>query len=243
MDLSGLAGFLFGAVFCVGIAAVGIYGGIQAQKRAAERRAALAGYATRREWEYRQSDPSLVSRFGGPPFGNGYSRSATNVFLGRHDGRPFVAFDYDYVTSSGSGRITGSRTGNRRTQHHHYSVVALSLGLPTPGLAVGPTSTFGSLINAVTGRDVQVGNPAFDQFFTVTSPSPEFALDVLHPDVVGVVMHHPELAWRLEGDSMLVIRAGQHSPQEIEAKLLFTDAVLDRIPEHVRMRLLGEPPR
>jgi hypothetical protein len=122
-------------------------------------------------------------------------------------------------------------------------VVALGLGLTTPGLAVGPTGTFGKLINAVTGRDVQIGNPAFDQVFTVTSPAPEFAVDVLAPAVVEVVMHHPELAWRLEGDSMLVIRSGQHSPQEIEAKLAFMDAVLDRIPERVRARLLGEPPR
>ncbi len=236
MDLSGLVGFLFGAVCCVGILAVGIYSAVQAQKRAAERRAALAGYASHREWEYRERDDSLVNRFSGAPFGRGYSRSATYVFLGRHDGRHFVAFDYGYVTSSGTGN-------DRSTQHHQYSVVALSLGLTTPGMAVGPTGTFGKLVNAVTGRDVQIGNPLFDEAFTVTSPSPQFAVDVLHPDVVEVVMHHAELAWRLEGDSMLVIRSGQHTPQEIEAKLHFMDAVLDRIPEHVRSRLLGEPPR
>lgn len=236
MDLSGLAGILFGAVFCMGVSGVGIYGAIQAQKRAAARRAALAGYASHREWEYRQSDSSLVNRFAGAPFDRGYSRSANNVFLGRHDGRDFVAFDYEYVTSSGSGK-------NRSSEHHHYSVVAMNLGLATPGMAVGPTGTFGKLINAVTGRDVQIGNPAFDEVFTVTSPSPEFAVDVLSPDVVQVLMHHPDLAWRLEGESMLVIRGGQHSPQEIEAKLHFMDAVLDRIPEHVRSRLLGEPPR
>ena len=236
MDLSGLAGFLFGAVFCIGISTIGILGALRAQKRAAERRAALAGYATHREWEYRQSDDSLVHRFSGAPFDRGYGRHATNVFLGRHDGRHFVAFDYEYTTSSGSGQ-------NRSTTQHHYSVVALSLGLTTPGMAVGPTGTFGKLVNAVTGRDVVIGNPIFDQAFTVTSPVPEFALDVLQPEVVEVLMHHVELAWRLEGDSMLVIRSGQHSPQEIEAKLHFMDAVLDRIPEHVRSRLLGEPPR
>jgi hypothetical protein len=236
MDLSGLAGFLFGAVFCVGISTIGIFGAIQAQKRAAARRAALAGYATHREWEYRERDDSLVHRFSGAPFDRGYGRHATNVFLGRHDGRHFVAFDYSYTTSSGSG-------DNRSTKQHHYSVVALSLGLITPGLSVGPTGTFGKLVNAVTGRDVQIGNPAFDQVFTVTSPSPEFAVDVLGPEVLQVVMHHPDLAWRLEGESMLVIRPGEHAPQEIEAKLHFMDAVLDRIPEHVRSRLLGEPPR
>lgn len=232
MDLSGLFGILVGGIFCAGISGMAIYGALQAQKRAAARQAAIAGYATHREWDYRPSDPKLVHRFDGPPFGRGSSRKATNVFLGRHDGRHFAAFDYTYVTRSGSGK-------NRSTHHHQYSVVVLNLGLHTPGLTVGPTGTFGRLVNAVTGRDIQIGNPLFDGAFTVTSPSPEFAIDVLHPDVVEVLLHHPELAWRLEGDSMLVFRSGQHSPQEVEAKLQFMDAVLDRIPEHVRTRLLG----
>jgi hypothetical protein len=90
---------------------------------------------------------------------------------------------------------------------------------------------------------VTIGNPAFDQVFTVVSASPQFARDVLHPDVVQVLARHPDFVWRLEGDSMLVIREGQHNPHEIETKLDFMDAVLDRIPEHVRAGLLGEPPR
>lgn len=236
MEVSSLADILFGTVFCVGLGAIGIFTALRARKRAAERKAGMSGYAAHREWEYRPEDPGLVTRFDGPPFDRGYSRTAANVLRGKHDGRPFVAFDYAFTTSSSSGR-------NRSTQRHEYSVVALSLGLTTPGLAVGPTGTFGRLINAVTGRDVEIGDPAFDQTFTVTSPSPEFARDILTPDVVVVAMHHPVLAWRLEGDSMLVIRSGQHTAQEIEAKLHFMDAVLDRIPEHVRSRLLGEPPR
>ncbi len=220
-----------GAVM-VGIVALVVVLIVRAQKRAAERRAGFDGYAGHREWEYRAADPSLVSRFSGSPFGLGYGQSATNVVLGRHDGRPFVAFDYQYVTSDGFG-------DNRSTHRYDYSIVAMNLGLRTPGLAVGPTGTFGKLVNAVTGRDIQIGNPAFDQLFTVTSPVPRFAMDVLQPDVVQVLMHHPDLAWRFEGDSMLVIRSGQHSPQEIETKLHFMDAVLDRIPEQVRARLRG----
>jgi hypothetical protein len=201
-----------------------------------ERQASLASAAAQREWTFVPSDPALVTRFPGAPFGQGDGRSATNVLLGRHDRRHFVAYDYDYTTPSNNKSITS-------TTHHPYSVLAVDLGLRTPGLAVGPTDVFGKLINAVTGRDVPIGDPAFDRAFTVTSPSRLFALDVLNPDVVEVLMHHRDLAWRLEGESMLIIRSGQHSIEEIEAKLHFMDAVLDRIPEHVRSRMLGEPPR
>lgn len=236
VDLSALLAVLSVAAFCAALFGVIYVLDLRAEKRAAERSAGMADYAAHREWEHRPSDESLVTRFGCAPFNRGHGRSATNALRGKHDGRQFVAFDYEYVPGSASARVRSAR-------HQRYSVLAMTLGLPTPGLAVVPTSGFDSLVNAMTDRDVEVGDPLFDEAFTVTSPSPDFARDVLHPDVVQVVMHHPELAWRLEGDSMLVIRAGRHSPPEIEAKLDFMDAVLDRIPEHVRTRLLGEPPR
>lgn len=226
----------FFGLFLAGIVALVVVGTVHAHRRSEERRQGIAGFAHHREWEYRPADPGLVDRFHGAPFGRGYGRSATNVLLGQHDGRPFVAFDYHYTTSSGTGE-------DRRSSRHVCSVVALNLGVRSPGLSVAPTGAFGRLVNAVTGRDIAVGDPAFDEAFTVTSPSPEFARDVLHPGVLEVLRHHPDLAWRLDGDSIVVIRGGEHTPQEVEAKLHFLDAVLDRLPPHVLDRLRGEPPR
>lgn len=207
-----------------------------AHKRAEKRQQGMAAYAAHREWDFRPSDPALVSRFSGAPFGTGYGQRASNVLLGTHEGRPLVAFDYHYTTSSGGGKTYSSTT-------HSYSVIALNLGVRTPGLSVGPTTAFGRLWNNLTGRDIEIGDPPFDQHFTVISPAPEFARDVLLSDVREVMQRNPELAWRIDGDSILMLRAGQHTPQEIEAKLHVMDAVLDRIPAHVWDRLRGEQPR
>jgi len=209
---------------------------VRAAQKAQERREGMAAYAAHREWEYAATDPSLAGRFGGAPFSAGFARTANNVMRGRHDGRAFVAFDYSYRDTTGVGQ-------DRRTHTYQFSVVALHLGVRTPGLSVAPTGIFGKLINAVTGRDIPIGIPAFDEAFTVTTPAPEFARDVLHPGILEVQQHHPDLAWRLDGDNMLVIRSGHHTPQEIEGKLHFMDAVLDRIPAHVWDRLGGEQPR
>lgn len=228
--------FALGALLFAGLIALMVWSVAQANKRAAERRQGMAGFAHHREWEYRAEDPSLVSRFTGAPFGRGGGRRATNVLIGRHDERPMVAFDYHFTTTSSSGETTS-------TQEHVYSVVALNLGAHVPSLSIGPTGTLGRIFNAVTGRDIPIGDPAFDQHFTVTSTSPEFAQDVLRSDVMEVLRHHPDIAWRLDGDSMVMIRAGQHTPQEVEAKLHMMDAILDRIPTHVWDRLRGERPR
>lgn len=223
-------------IFIGGFFAVVVFLIVQGMQQAKQRRADLAAYAASREWEYAATDGSLVRRFGGAPFGRGHSRTASNVLRGRHDGRAFVAFDYSYRDSTGI-------SDQHRTQTYGFSVVALHLGVPTPGLSVAPTGTLGRLVNAVTGRDIPVGVPEFDRAFTVTSPAPEFARDVLHPGILEVQQHHLDLAWRFDGDSLLVIRNGRHAPHEIEGKLHFMDAVLDRIPAHVWDRLRGESPR
>ncbi len=199
---------------------------VQAHRRAVERRAGLAAYAQAREWEYRSEDPALVGRFRGAPFGRGHSQRAVNVLLGRYDDRPFTAYDYRYVTGTG---------GERRS--HACSVIALSLGVVAPDLAVGPTSTLRRWVDALTGRDILIGDPPFDDYFTVHSPSPEFARDVLLSDVRDVMRSHPSLAWRITGDSLLVIRPGGHTPGDVDTTLQVMGALVDRVPEHVWHRL------
>jgi len=222
---------VIGLVFAAVLALL-VVGIVVGTKRAAERRQGLAAFAHSREWEYRPYDPALVDRFQGAPFGRGHGRHASNVLIGQYDGRPFTAFDYQFTTGSGDD-----------SSRHAYSVVALNLGVRAPDLAVGPTTTLRRWADSLTGRDIEIGDPAFDAAFTIHSPAPEFAADVLLSDVHDVMRHHPGLSWRITGDSLLMIRSGAHAPAEVDAKLQVMDALLDRIPDLVWERLRGEAPR
>ncbi|MEV5002345.1 hypothetical protein [Nocardioides sp. LML1-1-1.1] len=199
---------------------------VASARRARERQAGLAAFAQAREWDYRPEDPALVGRFRGAPFETGIRRRATNVLIGRHESRPFTAFDYQYITGGGEDSTT-----------HTCSVVALSLGVTAPDLAVGPTSTLRRWVDALTGKDIEIGDPAFDAAFTVHSPSPEFARELLLSDVRDVMRHHPGLSWRITGDSLLVIRPGGYSPADIDGLLGAMGALLDRVPARVWERL------
>lgn len=223
---------LLGLLLLVGVPLLIVYG----LRQARERREGLAAWAHQREWEYRLEDPALVDRFRGAPFGRGRSRRAVNVVLGTHAGRAFTSFDYRFTTSTGSGE-------DRRTQSHAYTVLALHLGVVAPELAIGPTTTLRRWVDGLTGRDIAIGDPAFDAFFTVHSPSPEFARDVLLSDVRQVMAAHPQLAWRITGDSILVVRSGGTSIPELELQLQAIGDLLDRIPQRVWDRLRGEMPR
>lgn len=199
---------------------------VAAARGARKRQETLAAFAQAREWDYRPDDPALVGRFRGAPFERGIRRRATNVLIGRYESRPFTAFDYQYVTGGGEDSTT-----------HHHAVIALNLGVMAPDLAVGPTTTLRRWVDALTGRDIEIGDPAFDAAFTVHSPSPEFARDLLLSDVRDVLRHHPGLSWRITGDSLLVIRSGGFSPADVDGLLGAMGALLDRVPARVWERL------
>jgi len=196
---------------------------------ARRRRDAMAGFAAAREWRFHETGPGLEDRFRGRPFGLGHARGARNVIEGRYEGRWFLAFDYLYTIGSGDD-----------SNHHTYSVVSMSLEPHrTPMLEVMPQGWFGRLIGGLLGNDLQVGDPAFDDAFGVRTDSPAFARDVLHPGFTSQIMNLRDRAWRLQDDSLLLLRHGHHSPQEIEAVLGSAKMIIDAIPRHVWDRLDG----
>jgi hypothetical protein len=196
----------------------------------------LAGYAAQREWRFSPSGAGLERRFRGDPFGRGHSRRATNVIEGWHEGRAFLAFDYSYVSGTGDDATT-----------YRCSVITMHLGAylgesaaPVPMLQVAPQGALGRFFNGLFGRDLLVGDPVFDAAFQVRTDSPELAHDVLHRDLTTMLTTLQDRAWRLQDDSMLMFRQGQHAPAEIDAVLASMRAILDRVPTRVWARLRGE---
>ncbi|MEO9323737.1 hypothetical protein ABFT23_09620 [Nocardioides sp. C4-1] len=168
------------------------------------RRELMSGYAGHREWRFSPSGAGLERRLTGDPFGKGSRRTASNVVEGRYEGRTFLAFDYRYTTSSDDSTST-----------HPFSVVAMHLGAlaqPVPMLQVAPQGTLGRFFRSLFGGDLALGDAAFDARFHVRTTSPELARDVLHPDLRAMLTAYRDRAWRLEGDSLLMVRGGQHSP-------------------------------
>ena len=220
------------ALAVVGFIALFVVIAVLAFVAAKKRREALEAFATAKGWTYTARDDSLARRFDGRPFGQGYGRHANNVLRGVHDGRAMVAFDYQYTTSSGSGK-------DRTTDTHHYSVVVLSIGAVMPALSVSPEGMFGRIVGRLTNTDIELESEDFNRAFTVRCPDRKFAFDVLHPQTMQLLLGWPDLGWRFEGDSMLVVTDGRHSVEEVEARLGVMDAILDGIPEFVWAQVRG----
>jgi hypothetical protein len=206
---------------------------VLAGRRDKQRNADLATLAAQREWSFRPDGTGLERRFDGDPFGHGSRQTARNAVEGRYEGRSFVAFDYSYVTSNGEDSTT-----------HHFSVVALHLGLPphvyVPRLQVRPQGSIGRFFSNLFGTDHRIGQPAFDDAFHVLTDSPELAHDVLHPGLTAMLMAQPGGALRFQGDSLLLFTTGSHSPAAIDAILAWGNAILGQVPPPVWAKFRGE---
>ena len=210
---------------------------VVATSRARQKRlAGMAGYAMQREWRFSPEGAGLERRFTGEPFGRGSSRVASHVVEGHYEGRSFVAFDYRYTTRSGDD-----------THTHRWSVVSMHLGYlahPVPVLQVSPQGAVGRFFTDIFGGDHKIGDPGFDEAFHVRTDSPDLARDVLHPDMRLMLAAYQDRAWRLQDDSLLMFRRGEHTPAEIDAVLASMLAILSRVPPVVWDRLRGgETPR
>ena len=224
---------IFG-VFLVLVVVMIVVGLVQARRR----REGLAGLAASRGWTYTRSDPALVDRFEGDPFGRGEDREAVNVLRGTAHARPIVVFDYSYVTTSTSTDANGHTKTDRTT--HRFSVVAVNTGVVMPALSVAPEGMVSRFFGRLTNSDIELESEDFNRAFRVTCPNRRFASDVLHPRMMELLLQWPELAWRFDADSILAIRDGSHDVAEVDAKLAALDAILDNVPDFVWREVRGQ---
>jgi hypothetical protein len=202
---------------------------------AKRRRETFRALATARNWTYVPADDSLPEQWPGSPFGIGRHPRARNVVSGVHDGRPFVAFDYSYkTTSSGSN---GSSTSTEQ-----YSICALAREGSLPGLEVTRQSWFGRFATALGMQDHQVADPEFNRRYRVRAQTPEFAAAVLQPTTTATLLAADFGAWRITGDAILSWEKGKHRPEELDARFAVLDAVLDGIPPTGRAGSRGPEP-
>jgi hypothetical protein len=219
---------LGGFAALLGIAVLVVY---LVYRKAIARRRLLAAYAASRGWRYEREQPALVDRFSGPPFGLGFDRRAYNVLFGQHDGRDLVVFDYQYATKAVDGK---------QTRTHVFSVVALRTGVPMVPLRVDPEGFLDRVVGGVTHSDIDLESEEFNRAFTVSCPDRRFASDVLHPRMMEYLLRHPQLGWRFESDSILVIAEGQRAPAQVEATIQVMDDITELVPEFVWLRLKGQ---
>lgn len=222
---------------CLGIPALIIWLVVRSARLKRERMAAVGGLAHARGWTYAPRDDAWATRFSAPPFGLGHNRQAHNVVTGQWDGRGFVAMDYVYYTTETTS--TGKGGSSTREVAHPYGVVAVNTGANFPQLSVTPEGAIGRFFGRLTNSDIELESEDFNRAFTVTCPNRRFASDLLHPQMMELLLREPNFAFVFDGASIITARPGNLPLAEIDARLHLLDAVIDRIPPYVWQNVTG----
>jgi hypothetical protein len=206
----------------------GVYLAIQAYKREQQRVASLAALAASKGWQFSAVDPfGLVERWDGDPFGNGYDRAASNVVSGELDGRPVIAFDYEYKEDS-----TDSK-GNRSTTTYRYAVCALAMPCPLPSLAVTPEGLFSRLGNMLGMEDIELESEDFNRTFRVRCDDRKLAMDVLPPRTMQLLLSAGKMHFRFAGRDILSWEDGRLLPVDVLNRTAVLAGVVAGVPEFV----------
>ncbi len=184
----------------------------------------LRAWAAASGWTFVGSDPSLVDRWRGAPFGTGRSRKATEVMVGRWSERPVVSFTYSYVTGSGKSQST-----------HHFHVLALPLPALLPDLELTPDGLGSKLLTMLGAEDIQFESEDFNRAWRVTAADPRFAHDVVHPRLMERLLAPDARGARLHiaGTDILSWAAGPTQTAGITSRLALLAAVIDSVPRYV----------
>lgn len=211
------------------IAAVAVFAAYSARKRrnAVQQRAASVGFT------YVPKDPGLLDRFAalGDPFDRGFGRRASNILVGSSAGRPVIAWDYSYKTRRARR--------NAATTTHHLGIVCVETGLVMPRLSVLPDGVVSRDIGTLLGGDVQydvsqVTDQEFNRTFTVSSAQPRFARELLDSRMTEFLLFHPHEGFKIAETQLIRISPGHLRPEHLQPALDYLNAVLGRIPEHMR---------
>lgn len=166
-----------------------------------------------------------LSGFGA--FQIGDSRMIFNVYRRDEPIRRLYLFTYRYSTGSGK---------NRSTHQHEYLLVQSSLFLPS---LEWRQEHFGDRVAGFFGvRDIQFESSEFNERFHVTAASPEYAFQVIHPQVMEQMLAHFRRSWAIQGRNALTGLEGV-SPEAIENALWEIKTFFDAVPQFVRDQYSG----
>jgi len=203
------------------------------RKRAEERRKKLAGWAFSQNYNF---DPSRNGHIDDiyPQFKclrHGNERYGYNIIEGTFGGLPFRSFDYHYETHS-----TDSK-GNRQTQHHYFSAVAVDAALPLKPLFIRNERIFDKLAEFVGFDDIDFESTEFSKQFYVKSPDKKWAYDVLHQATMEFLLASPRFYLELQGCHVMAYRNNTFTLEDIAGALQVISGILHRLPESLQQEL------
>lgn len=166
----------------------------------------------------------------------GSNRYAFNVLSGDHRGNRVLVFDHHHETHS-----TNSK-GQRRTQHHYYSVFILTLPQIFPELTITREGIFSKIAQAFGYDDIDFESHEFSRKFCVRCKDKKFAYDICHSRMMEFLLENDDLNIEFDLHVVALLFDGCIRPEAVRSNLERLIAIRDFIPDYVMKRVPGGTP-
>ncbi len=160
-------------------------------------------------------------------FGKGTNRYAQNIFTGEFNGEAVTFFEYHYQTSSSDS------DGSRYTQHHHFTIFALSLPRSFAELVIKPEGFFAKLGQALGFDDIDFESLDFSRRYQVKSNDKKFAYDFCNARMIDYLLNEQNLVIEVEGRTLALAYRGKFSAYELPGHLRKLQKIRSLIPSHL----------
>lgn len=211
--------------FIIFIGVVAYLSHLQAKKRreAFERLALDLGFRF-----YPQKDYSFAKRFGFlNHMDDGHKRYAFNRLSGEVDGQQANIFDYHYETYSRDSK------GNRRTNHHYFSIFTLSLPAAFPELNIEREGFFSKIGQALGFDDIDFESLEFSKRYKVKSRDKKFAYDFCNAQMIDYLLRQGDLIIEVDGNILAITFKGKLSVEAIRPNCERLQKIRSLMPDYL----------
>jgi hypothetical protein len=215
------------------VIALMIWGAIHSHKKEQERLAAMREWASERglyfhEEKVRQFDDEYP---GFDCLGSGRNRYAHNIMAGTLDGFETKMFDYHYQTRSRDSK------GRTRTRTHRFSAVLVHPGFAIRPITVRREGMFDKVKAAFGWDDINFESAEFSRSYYVRCPDKRWAYDVIHGEVMEMLLEVNGYWFESDGEWLLCRgNGGRFELAQFEEAFQLVARFLSAVPEHAKER-------
>lgn len=211
--------------FIIFVGVVAYFGHLQAKKRreAFERLAIELGFRF-----YSQKDYSFAKRYSFlEHMDDGHKRYVFNRLSGEVDGQQAHIFDYHYETYSRDSK------GNRRTNHHYFSIFTLSLPAAFSELNIEREGFFSKIGQALGFDDIDFESMEFSKRYKVKSKNKKFAYDFCNAQMIDFLLSQRDLIIEVDGNTLALTFRGKLSIDAIRPNFERLQKIRSLMPDYL----------
>jgi len=168
-------------------------------------------------WSYRRSDPGTTDPLVRAPLSRGGGEY--DVITGVADGVEFTSFSYGVRIAPGRPPV--------------FRVVAIRLPAAMMPMAVGPDRLLRAVTPMLGLPDVDIESEAFNRRFKVLAPDRRYAVTLLTPRTVELMLTSESFCWRIDGDLLLSWDESLVEPEALPARIAQIAAIVRYAPEFI----------